>query len=115
MLKKIVLTIAFVILMGCSGMQRIDAGSTYPMGTTNNPNVTGLIDKARADGFKLLGLGNDITGDNVIWLETEGECRAYLLDNTNMTIDMFESCEEALEIWNGCVKDGECIDPGTKI
>jgi hypothetical protein len=58
----------------------------------------------------------DKNGDNIIWLENaEGECEAYLLDNRNMTIMPYESCEIALETWKQCVAADACIDPATNI
>jgi hypothetical protein len=115
MMKKILMTIAFVLFLGCSGMQVVDS-SPYPMGTTENPNVLGLMDAAKADGFMIRGLGTDITGNNIIWLEDkDGNCMAFLLDNRRMEIGQFESCEKALEMWNKCLEAEECIDPATNI
>jgi hypothetical protein len=115
MLKRIALTIVAFFLIGCAGMQA-KAGSFYPLGTTDNPNVQTLIEHVKREGYKLLGLGTDVVGNNVIWLEDkDGNCAAFLIDNQRMLINELESCEKALELWNECLEADQCIDPATKI
>jgi hypothetical protein len=110
-----VLTIVAIAMIGCAGVAVKEAGG-YPMGTTENPNVLGLMDAAKADGFMIRGLGTDVIGNNIIWLEDkDGNCVAFMLDNQRMEIHQFESCENALEVWNMCLEANECIDPAEKI
>jgi hypothetical protein len=104
MLKKLVLTIVALVIIGCAGVAVKEAGG-YPMAITENPNVLGLMDAAKADGFMIRGLGTDVIGNNIIWLEDkDGNCVAFMLDNHRMEIHQFE-----------CLEANECIDPAEKI